>query len=161
MFESRNTYYTTLDRQMTFCFDFVQTDDGLWRVYIITQPDYDGRLSDSVRSHRLQDQRGQFICWDAPIRTLNAAKGVARAWGDATQTYIRTGTFLPPGGPRQVPDWSSTAATPWSGSEGPVPGTERATASPRPPSPGVARPNGGPRRASHATFHRFLDLWRT
>lgn len=161
MFETGTTSYTTLDRQMTFRFDFVQGADAFWRVYIVSQPHYNGRPSGSVQSHRLQDGRGQYICWDAPIRTLDAAKGVARAWADATQAYIRVGTFPPPGPAREVPDRSATAASSWSGSEGPVPGTERTPARDRPPSPAPARPNQGPPRATRATFRRFLDLWRT
>jgi hypothetical protein len=130
LIEIRNTHYTTLDLRMTFTFDFVQLDDTRWRVYVVRHPPYGGRPTGSVQSHRLTDACGTFICWDRPLTTLDEAKGVARAWADATQVYITTGTFPPPGPPRAVPDWSASAHWPQSATLGRIPGTV-----PRPPAP--------------------------
>lgn len=136
-FEIRNTGYTTPDRRMTFRFDFVQLETGLWRVYVVRQPPYRGRATSSLATHRLSDARGSFVCWDAPIVTLDAAKGVARAWADATQAYIETGRFPPPGPARHVPDWSSSSTWPLATRTGLVP----------PPRPGAApRIDPAPRR---------------
>jgi hypothetical protein len=112
-FQIRNTHYTTLDRRRTFTFDFVRVESaGTWRVYIRAQPPYEGRNESAVSSHRLSDARGRYICWDQPLRTLDEAKGVARAWSDATNVYIDTGRFPAPGPARPVPDVSSSARWP-------------------------------------------------
>lgn len=150
-YEIRNTDYTTLDRRMTFRFDFVQLESGGWQIYIVRQPSYGPRATGAGATHRLSDSRGQYVCWNAPIPTLDAAKGVARAWADATQAYIETGTFPPPGPSRPVPDWSSSAAWTFSARAGLVPDPPSAAARPAPPArpapaaqtdrPTVARPS--------------------
>lgn len=109
-FEIKNTYYTTLDRQATFCFDFVQTAGGDWHIYIVQQPPYNGRPEGATQSHRLTDARGRYICWVPGPRTLDQAKGVARAWADATYEYIQSGSFPGPGPEREVPDVSTSAS---------------------------------------------------
>lgn len=129
-FEIRNTDYTTLDRRMTFRFDFVQLESGLWQIYIVRQPSYEARSTSSLVTHRLNDSRGTYICWDAPISTLDAAKGVARAWADATQVYIETGRFPPPGRPRPVPDWSTSSDWALAARAGLVPTPEAAAGRP-------------------------------
>lgn len=108
-FEIKSTYYTTLDRQATFCFDFVQAPRGEWRIYIQQQPRYNGRPEGAFETHRLSDARGHYICWEPAPRTLDQAKGVARAWADATHEYIQSGVFPGPGPERAVPDVSSSA----------------------------------------------------
>jgi hypothetical protein len=108
-FEIKNTCYTTLDRQATFRFDFVQVSAHEWRVYITEQPSYNGRPDGTHPSHRLTDARGRYICWVPAPTTLDQAKGAARAWADATWDYILTGVFPAPGPAREVPDLSSSA----------------------------------------------------
>ena len=141
-YEVRNTRYTTLDRAMTFTFDFVQLSDDTWRVYITDQPPYGPRATSSMATHRLSDSRGRYICWDRALRTLDDAKGVARAWADATQVYVASGSFPAPGVRHDVPDLSSSAHLPWSGTPGPAPVGPGAAATPHarshvdpPPSP--------------------------
>lgn len=128
-FDITNVAYTTIDRQATFRFDFVQIASAEWRVYIRRQPEYAGRPDDSYRSHRLSDARGHYICWAPSPRSLNEAKGVARAWADATHEYIRTGAFPPPGPSRHVPDLSTSAGWQFRDHEGLIP------AAPAPPTP--------------------------
>jgi hypothetical protein len=159
-FEIKNTYYTTLDRRATFCFDFVQVAGGEWRIYIRQQPDYNGRADGTHQSHRLSDARGRYICWAPAPRSLDQAKGVARAWADATYEYIRTGVFPPPGPEREVPDVSSSSNWEFRGHVG-----EIAAQQPRLP----AR-NTPPRQSppAHTTGHNsrpgglrgFLSNWR-
>lgn len=148
--EVKNTLYTTPDRRMTFTFDFVQLPGGLWRIYIVRQPGYAGRLDGAIVSHRLNDPRGSYICWTTPIRTLNEAKGVARVWADATQTYIATGAFPPPAGQRHVPDRSSTAGAAWADQSGDI--------RPAGPPPTPAHHSPAPQST---VLRRLLDNWRS
>ena len=136
-FEIRNTKYTTLDREATFTFDFVQVAGGEWRIYIRDAPSYGGRAG-GVSAHRLHDARGDYICWVPAPRTLDQAKGVARAWADATHDYIRTGSFPAPGPARHVPDISTSAAWELRDHVGPMP------VQPRPPAPPRAQPQPPP-----------------
>ena len=176
-YEIRNTRYTTLDRRHTFVFDFVYVEAiRSWRIYITQQPSYRGRPQGAHQSHRLNDGRGPFICWDCPIGTLDEAKGVARVWADATQIYIETGRFPPPGPPRQVPDWSSSANWEHRDRSGP-PEPVRAQPPPqavRPPAPSTpaprpqgttprprSRPSPTPARRQPRTFGGWLgNVWR-
>lgn len=144
----RNTCYTTVDRRATFTFDFVHLEQGnIWRVYIRAQASYRGRPDGAHASHRLSDERGTYICWDRPIRTLDEAKGVARAWADATHVYIETGRFPPPGPSRLVPDLSSSARWPHAALSGPIPGNARHV---QPPA--ASRPSIPPARRAGAVL---------
>lgn len=138
----RNVHYTTLDRQDTFTFDFVQISNREWRAYIVDQPPYGNRPQGAHDSHRLHDARGQYVCWDPAPRSLDEAKGAARAWADATQVYIRTGRFPPPGGPRYVPDLSTSADWAYRTHTGTIP-------VPAPPAPAAGAPPARP--SMHAT----------
>ena len=73
-------------------FSFEKQRNGGWRVYIERQPGYGGRADDTITTHRLSDGRRKYVCWSRRIDTFEQAKGVARAWADATQRYIRDGT---------------------------------------------------------------------
>jgi hypothetical protein len=88
---SEEDKYRTLDNEEDYAFSFEEQPDGTWRVYILAQPDYRGRQSDSHATHRLRDEDRQFICWSAPIRSKTDAKTVASQWAEATQRYIKTG----------------------------------------------------------------------
>ncbi len=125
----RNVRYTTLDRLDTFVFDFVQVSNVEWRAYIVSQPSYNGRPAGAHEAHRLHDARGFYVCWAPAPRTLNEAKGAARAWADATQGYIRTGRFPAPAGPRYVPDLSTSSGWVHGDRRGAIP----AAAAPVPP----------------------------
>lgn len=116
--EIKRTKYRTFDN-VDYTFDFVYVNGG-WRVYIVSQPGYGPRSSSSAIVHRLSDARGQYICWDRTVPTLDAAKGVAAQWADCTQHYIKTGTFRTPPGYDQskVFDWSSSANWGSSGASG-------------------------------------------
>lgn len=117
----RGVHYTTLDRHDTFIFDFVQVSSVEWRAYIVSQPPYGARSQTAHESHRLQDPRGHYVCWAPAPRTLNEAKGAARAWADATQAYLRSGRFPAPAGLRFVPDLSTSANWAFSDIVGTIP----------------------------------------
>jgi hypothetical protein len=134
-FEITNTLYTTLDRQATFRFDFVQVSASEWRIYITHQPSYNGRSEGVGTIHRLSDARGPYICWVPAPTTLDQAKGAARAWADATYEYIRTGTFPPPGPARDVPDLSSSANWALRDHVGLIPAARPPAPTPRPAAP--------------------------
>ncbi|MCZ4500873.1 MAG: hypothetical protein JWQ74_3428 [Marmoricola sp.] len=139
-YEIRNVKYTTLDREATFTFSFVQIPGGAWRAYIVGQPDYGGRGNGPVQAHRLHDAGGDYVCWLPEPRTLNEAKGAARAWADATHEYIRTGRFPAPGGPRFVPDLSTSANWAFGDHSGPIPQALPAQPQINNPAPPVAQP---------------------
>lgn len=85
--------YTVFEPPMRFVFDLIFVNG--WRIYINEQPGY-GNLNDSsVVTHRLNDGRS-YICWDAPIPTIEAARFITVAWAHATAAYIATGTFPAP-----------------------------------------------------------------
>ena len=143
----RGVKYTTLDRADTFDFDFEYFDNQrTWRIYIVSAPSYRARATSQVATHRLQEGGRNYICWDAPIPTLDAAKAVARAWADATQIYIRTGSFPPPGANRHVPDVSPSARWPHSA---------------RPGMPASPAPEVDHHPSSSGWLERMRDHWRT
>lgn len=85
------SYYRTRDGEADYRFGFQQQPDSSWRAYILAQPDYNGRSTSPHVTHRLSDGYGQYICWTAPIRSLEEAKRVASLWAEQTQTFIKTG----------------------------------------------------------------------
>lgn len=149
----RNVHYTTLDRQATYTFDFEQQPSGEWRVYIVHQPSYNGRPSGTVETHRLTDGARRYVCWVPGPRTLDEAKGVARAWADATHEYIRTGRFPPPGPERYVPDLSTSADWAFRAHVGAIP--QEQAPPPRPPRPTVV---GNRRRGLRNIFPNVRNL---
>jgi len=92
-------YYRTQDGQQDYQFEFARLAGG-WRIYIISQPGYSGHNESSHATHRLRDQRGQYVCWSGSIESLDDAKRVAALWADCTQQYRSTGS------------WPSGTATP-------------------------------------------------
>lgn len=85
--------YTVFEHRMRFVFDLIFVNG--WRIYIKEQPGYGNLDTSSVVTHRLNDGRS-YICWDAPIPTVGAARFIAVAWAHATATYIATGSFPAP-----------------------------------------------------------------
>ena len=86
------SYYRTSDGLADYQFSFEEQSNGTWKAYIEAQPSYQGRASDSHSTHRLADGNRKHICWDRPLKSLEEAKGVAAAWADKTQDYIKTGS---------------------------------------------------------------------
>jgi hypothetical protein len=74
-----------------YAFSFEEQSDRNWRVYILRQPGYGGRVEDAHTTHRLTDGNRRYICWSASIPTLEQAKRVAAMWADATEKYICEG----------------------------------------------------------------------
>lgn len=85
-------FYRTEDGQADYQFSFEEQNDGTWRAYIVSQPDYDGRPSNGHATHRFTDGPRHYVCWSKPLRSEKEARAVAAAWADATQKYIRNGT---------------------------------------------------------------------
>ena len=84
--------YWTSDRSLVV--DFVFWDRGArgWRIYIISQIDYQGRNCSSHAAHWLHDNDDSYpyICWAGNIETLEQAKSVASLWAECTARYIRS-----------------------------------------------------------------------
>lgn len=85
-------FYRTNDGSCDYGFDIQTLSGGEFEVVITHQPSYNGRSTTLHSTHRLPATGGGMkVCWSGPIRTVEEARGVARAWAEATQTYIRTG----------------------------------------------------------------------
>ena len=87
-----------------------ETPPTEWRTYILKQPGYRGRDTDSQATHRYLDPAGlPYVCWSTPLRTPQEAHTVACLWAEATERYISTGQFL---APRDLPDADPEPGTP-------------------------------------------------
>ena len=82
--------YRSRSGRLLITFDFVAVGDA-YHVYIMTPIDYGERDDDGHSTHRLTDDRGDYICWTHPLRTIAEAKSVAAEWTEATEKYIRYG----------------------------------------------------------------------
>jgi hypothetical protein len=83
--QSRTLTYRSRDGSEFFRFRFTSLG-GAIRIHILEFP------KRGVGScHILQDSRGPYICWSAPIRSMAAAKAVALMWAEATLLYQRHG----------------------------------------------------------------------
>ncbi len=82
--------YSTNDGEDTFEFSVERASRDL-RIYIVRQPDYNGRARDCHTTHRLNDGRRKYICWAGRLRSWGDAEDVASLWSERTQRYIRTG----------------------------------------------------------------------
>lgn len=73
------------------------TNEGKIRIYIEQQPDYSGQRTNSHATHRLFSGEGAppHICIKAHClpSTLDEAQELAHLWANATENYIRTGSF--------------------------------------------------------------------
>ena len=86
--------YRTRDGRADYRFGFAERSDGMWRVYILSQPDYGRQSASAYATHRLSDGSAYYyICWTGALHSLEQAKHVASLWADRTQQYIRTGSF--------------------------------------------------------------------
>lgn len=89
---SRVLYYRTEDGRADYGFSFERQGDDTWLVYIVSQPSYRGRATDTYSTHRLSDSDGRkYICWSSPIESYEDAKKIAKLWAEGTQKYIKTG----------------------------------------------------------------------
>ncbi len=81
--------------QTGFCnvyeFSFEKQADGSYRAYIISQPPYGNRDSNSLLTHRLADGTRNYVCWDKPLLSREEAKKIAAGWAKRTDRYILTG----------------------------------------------------------------------
>lgn len=83
--------YRTKDAKADYSFSYERQSDSTWRAYIVSQPGYGSRDEGAHPTHRLSDGSRKFVCWSAPIPSLDQAKQVSALWADATQEYIRSG----------------------------------------------------------------------
>ncbi len=85
-------YYRTRDGRADYAFSIERHGNNTYRAYIVSQPSYGSRDTGPHETHRLTDSAGrQYVCWTRPLRSEADARGVAAAWADASQEYIRTG----------------------------------------------------------------------
>jgi len=85
-------YYRTRDGCADYKFRFERMSRKSWRVYIESQPSYNGRAEGDHATHRISTfWKGKYICWTTPLRSFEEAQQVSALWADKTQDYIRTG----------------------------------------------------------------------
>jgi len=84
------TLYRTRDGAADYGFS-IERCGGEYRVYITRQPAYGRRDTSLDATHRLRDGGRYYVCWTRPIRSVEDAKAVARAWAESTQRYVRSG----------------------------------------------------------------------
>jgi tetratricopeptide (TPR) repeat protein len=69
--------YRTEDGLADYGFSFERRPNGEWRIYITSQPSYEGRDTSLHTTHRVSDGRRHYVCWTAPLWKLKDAKTVA------------------------------------------------------------------------------------
>jgi len=88
--------YRTKDGTAYFKFRYVELD-GVFEIDILEQPEYAGRIEDSVTSHRkLSVRGGQKISIndsEAP-RDIQKAKKISIEWAELTHFYVKTGKTI-------------------------------------------------------------------
>lgn len=91
---TKTVCYRTQDALTDYTFAFQEQSDASWRAYIVKQPDYGSRPTGLHATHRLVDDDGRYyVCWTDPLWSITDAKRVAALWADATQFYIKNGSF--------------------------------------------------------------------
>jgi hypothetical protein len=88
--------YRTQDGQADYEFSFERQRSGEWRAYIVSQPSYGVRSTDSHSTHRLTDRRDgrRYVCLTRPPQSRGDLEKVVAAWCDRTQDYIKHGTAI-------------------------------------------------------------------
>lgn len=83
--------YLTRDQRHFFRFD-LQPVGGYVRVYILEQPSYAGRPTDSHSTHRLHDG-AYHVCIESGLQPDNVPDALSWAvyWAEKTGRYIDTG----------------------------------------------------------------------
>jgi hypothetical protein len=85
--------YRTKDNSADYKFDIQPHSGDGYRIYIESQPSYNGRDSGGHPTHRYTDSAGRrYICWPHRISSYEKAKEITATWSECTQKYIRTGT---------------------------------------------------------------------
>jgi hypothetical protein len=92
--EVRTIIYRTRDGTVDYQFRIVKFNDGNYRLYIISQPSYNGRPEDGHSTHRYWDEElgCHYVCWSVDITSYEDAKTIAAKWAEGTQQYRRTGS---------------------------------------------------------------------
>ena len=129
----RNVLYRAWPTKRDYSFTFEFTGHH-WLVYINNSPDYRGRPSGTLDSHRLGLGSRPYICWVPDPTTLSMAQSVAAIWADATENYILTGSFEPAPGRPKVTDRSVLNGFPGArpAAREPIPPADRRPATPTP-----------------------------
>lgn len=96
----RNVLYRAYPTGRDYSFTY-ELPQNTWRAYINNVPDYRGRPSGSSSAHWLRDGGRRYVCWTPEPTTISTAQGTSAMWADATEHYIRTGRFEPPGDDRR------------------------------------------------------------
>jgi len=86
-------YWTSDPSQSHFRFELVAFG-GYFRIYIVTQPPYQGRAEGLVPTHRHQDENGRYYICVGPgnePRTVAEAMTWYAYWAERTVEYIASG----------------------------------------------------------------------
>lgn len=94
--ESKLTTYTVYAETTSpgsdnrYVFTLKKLSSG-YRCYIDRTPSYRNRSTSFHMTHRLSDNRGEYICFTADLPYIAQARTLCKTWSDLTQRYIETG----------------------------------------------------------------------
>lgn len=84
--------YRTESGKNYFSFSYEKQSDGEIRVFIESQPDYQGRETNGHATHRYGVSSDRpHVCYDPPPENLKDAIEISKVWADKTEKYIDTG----------------------------------------------------------------------
>ena len=84
--------YRTKSGRHYFRWSFEEQSDGEVRIFIVSQPNYQGRDEGAHETHRYGLGSGRpNICYEPAPDNLADAIEVAKAWAERTEKYIRYG----------------------------------------------------------------------
>ena len=86
-------YWAKDQARSHFRFELVPVGEGI-RIYIVAQPPYQGRPTDSISTHRYQNENGRYyICVSRSSQPQTVAEAMTwySYWSERTVEYIATG----------------------------------------------------------------------
>lgn len=95
--EPQNEYlvYRTNDGRHHYRFHFSRQSNRRYQIYIVEQPHYNGRATDSHSTHRYWDasQQQYYLCISESLQPTNMthARNWAKEWAESTERYRKYG----------------------------------------------------------------------